>query len=85
MKRATESLERVHNLPELAPTYPGGLTHREVEVLRLIASGSTDRAIAEELFIGVRTVSTHVSNILNKVGAANRTEAAIYANQHGLI
>ena len=65
--------------------YPNGLTLREVEVLRLIAAGKTDRAIAEELFIGVRTVSFHVSNILNKTDAANRTEAAFFANQYGLI
>jgi NarL family two-component system response regulator LiaR len=53
-------------------------------VLRLIASGKTDREIAEELFISVRTVSTHVSNILNKINAVNRTEAATYATRHGL-
>jgi len=50
-----------------------------------MAAGKTDRAIAEELFIGVRTVSFHVGNILNKTDAANRTEAALYANQHGLV
>ena len=68
-----------------APAYPDGLTQREVEVLGLIATGKTDREIAEELFIGVRTVSTHVSNILNKVNAVNRTEATAYAALHGLI
>ncbi|MEE3004322.1 MAG: LuxR C-terminal-related transcriptional regulator [Chloroflexota bacterium] len=61
------------------------MTQREVEVLRLMAAGKTDRAIAEELFIGVRAVSFHVGNILNKTDAANRTEAALYANQHGLV
>lgn len=69
---------------EATPTYPDGLTHREVEVLRLIASGRTDREIAEELFIAVRTVSTHVSNILAKTRAANRTEAARYATRNNL-
>jgi DNA-binding CsgD family transcriptional regulator len=62
-----------------------GLTHREVEVLRLVAAGKTDREIAEQLIISVRTVTTHVSNILNKTGAVNRTEAATYANRQGLV
>jgi|TARA_B100000586_G_scaffold205913_1_gene153483 NarL family two-component system response regulator LiaR len=56
-----------------------------VKVLRLVAAGRTDREIAEELIIGVRTVNTHVSNILNKTGAANRAEAVNYANQNGLV
>ena len=64
---------------------PDGLTRREVEVLRLISSGKTDREIGEELFISVKTVGNHVSNILNKTGAVNRTEAASYANQKGLV
>ena len=68
-----------------APAYPDGLTQREVEILRLVCAGRTDREIAEELIIGVRTVNTHVGNILNKTGAANRAEAVNYANQQGLI
>ncbi|MCH8987754.1 MAG: AAA family ATPase [Chloroflexi bacterium] len=67
-----------------APAYPEGLTQREVEVLRLVAAGRTDREIAEELIISVRTVTTHVGNILNKTGAANRAEAASFATRHGL-
>ena len=54
-------------------------------MLRLVATGKTDREIAEELFISVATMSTHVRNMLNKTGVANRTEAASYANQQGLI
>lgn len=68
-----------------APAYPDGLTQREVEVLQLICAGRTDREIAEKLFISFRTVGNHVRNILNKTGAANRTEAASYANQRGLV
>ena len=83
-QRVTERLERVHTRPERAPAYPGGLTRREVEVLRLIAAGKTDREIAEELVIGVRTVTTHVGTILAKTGSANRTEAAGYASRSGL-
>ena len=71
--------------PAKFSVYPDSLAQRKVEVLRLMAAGKTDRAIAEELFIGVRTVSFHVGNILDKTDAANRTEAALYANQHGLV
>ncbi len=85
IERVTERLERIQAQPSMAPAYPDGLTQREVEVLRLIAAGKTDREIAEELVIGVRTVSTHVGNILNKTNSANRTEAASYANQQGLV
>ena len=67
-----------------ASGYPGGLSQREVDVLRLISNGKTDREIAEELIIAIRTVNTHVGNILNKTGATNRPEAAIYASGHGL-
>jgi DNA-binding CsgD family transcriptional regulator len=69
----------------IAPTYPVGLTQREVEVLRLIAAGKTDREIAEELFISVRTVGGHVSNILNKTNTSIRAEAATYAAHQGLV
>jgi DNA-binding CsgD family transcriptional regulator len=58
------------------PAHPGGLSDREVEVIRLMAAGRTDREIAEELIISIRTASTHVRNILNKTGASNRAEAA---------
>ena len=85
MARVSALQEQAASLNERAQAYPDGLTQREVEVLRLIAAGKTDREIAEELVIGVRTVSTHVGNILNKTNAANRTEAASYANQQGLV
>jgi DNA-binding CsgD family transcriptional regulator/pimeloyl-ACP methyl ester carboxylesterase len=60
------------------------LTSREVEVLRLIATGKSNPQIAEELVISLNTVQRHVSNILAKTGAANRTEAALYARDRGL-
>ncbi len=63
---------------------PAGLSQREADVIRLIAAGRTDREIAEELIIAVRTVTTHVGNILNKTGAANRAEAASFATRNGL-
>ena len=76
--------QQAQSQPEAIPAYPDGLTPREVEVLRLITDGKTDRGIAEELFLSTRTVTTHVRNILNKTNAANRTEAAAYALRNGL-
>lgn len=67
-----------------APAYPDGLTEREVEVLRLVARGRSNREIAEELFITANTVANHMKNILSKTSTANRTEAASYANDKGL-
>jgi DNA-binding CsgD family transcriptional regulator len=76
--------ERAAGLRAAAPTWPAGLTGREVEVLRLIAAGHSNRAIAEELFISPNTVLHHVSNIFTKTGVANRAEAAAYATRQGL-
>ena len=61
-----------------------GLTPREFEVLLLIATGKSNRDIAQELFISFHTVTNHVKNILGKTGSANRTEAAAYAIVRGL-
>jgi DNA-binding CsgD family transcriptional regulator len=61
-----------------------GLTAREVEVLRLVAAGRSNREIAAELFISAKTASVHVSNILAKLDATSRTEAAAIAHQAGL-
>jgi excisionase family DNA binding protein len=62
-----------------------GLTHRERDVLRLLVEGHADREIAAELFIGRRTVETHVAAILNKLGLDSRTAVATYAVRHDLI
>jgi DNA-binding NarL/FixJ family response regulator len=61
------------------------LTDREFEVLRLVAAGRSNRDIAADLFISAKTASVHVSNIMAKLGAANRTEAAAIANRHQLV
>ena len=70
--------------PSVLPLTEDPLTGREVEVLRLLAQGLTNREIAEQLFIGTGTVRTHVSNILSKLHLANRTQAALYALREGL-
>lgn len=61
------------------------LTNREMEVLLLIAQGKTNQEIADELFIAVKTVKVHVSNILSKLGVQDRTQAVIYAFKHSLV
>jgi two-component system, NarL family, response regulator LiaR len=60
------------------------LTEREGDVLRLIAQGKANKEIAMDLVIGEKTVKTHVSNILMKLGVQSRTQAALYAAQNGL-
>ncbi|HTY32403.1 helix-turn-helix transcriptional regulator [Mycobacterium sp.] len=67
------------------PVGPDGLTEREVEVLRLLAEGLSNRAIGERLYISTNTAANHVRNILIKTGAANRTQAAMYAADHELL
>ncbi|HZS79290.1 MAG TPA: response regulator transcription factor [Ktedonobacteraceae bacterium] len=62
-----------------------GLTEREIEVLRLIAQGATNREIAEKLIISEGTVKNHISNILSRLGLRDRTQAAIYARENGLL
>jgi DNA-binding CsgD family transcriptional regulator len=64
---------------------PDGLTDREIEVLRLLAEGLSNRAIGERLYISTNTAANHVRNILIKTGAANRTQAAMYAADHELL
>ena len=65
-------------------TYPDRLTEREVEVLRLVAAGSTNREIADRLFLSVRTVERHIGNIFAKTGVHDRRSARLYALHHGL-
>jgi ATP/maltotriose-dependent transcriptional regulator MalT len=63
---------------------PGGLSPREVDVVRLLAAGKSNRAIAAELFISEKTVARHVSNIFTKLGVSTRAAATAYAYEHGL-
>ncbi|WP_170112098.1 ATP-binding protein [Nocardia fluminea] len=64
---------------------PNGLTEREVDVLRLVAEGLSNREIGERLFISANTAANHVRSILIKTAAPNRTKAAIFATEHGLL
>jgi DNA-binding CsgD family transcriptional regulator len=64
---------------------PAALTPREAEILALVANGRTNGEIGKQLFISAKTVSVHVSNILGKLGAASRTEAAAIGHRRGLL
>ncbi len=83
LTRADETATRDDGTsPGPAPGEPPlGLTAREYEVLRLVAAGHSNREIASELFISVKTASVHVSNILGKLGVTSRGEAAATAHR----
>ena len=81
------ALKVIQELNHPSQQFPSAelLTGRETEVLKLLAVGLTNQEIAEQLFIGERTVGNHISNILSKLQLANRTQAALYALREGLI
>ena len=81
---AVPDVARVDALSSKQPT-PGGLTPRELEVLVLVASGSTNKAIAAELVISEKTVARHLSNIFVKLGVSSRAAATAYAYEHELM
>jgi DNA-binding NarL/FixJ family response regulator len=64
---------------------PGGLSEREVEVLRLAAQGLRTREIGERLFISAKTADRHIQNLYTKIGASNRADATRWAVEHGLV
>jgi NarL family two-component system response regulator LiaR len=80
-RKLVGELKRPPNLPPAEEQ----LTEREVQVLALVARGLANKEIADQLFIGERTVRTHISNILGKLHLANRTQAALYAQREGLV
>ena len=80
---ALKLIRELNQPPNLPPT-DDPLTERELETLRLVAQGLTNQEIAEKLSISERTVGKHVSNILEKLHLANRTQAALYALRKGL-
>lgn len=77
-------LELSHSPKEQRPLTKDPLTERELEVLRLVAQGGSNRDIAAKLVVSELTVRTHVSNILGKLQLASRTQAALYALQKGI-
>jgi len=90
MTRALLSLPPLGPVSDRAPSPANEgrvepLTHREIQVLRLIAQGHTNRQMAEVLGIGVRTIESHRANIMGKLGLRGRVELVRYAMEHGLL
>ena len=96
LEAAAATFRRIGAAPDLArverllrrpatKTPAHGLSTREVQILRLVAAGKTNRMIAEQLRISERTVARHVSNIFVKLGLSSRSAATAYAYQHALI
>lgn len=85
MERVAALLEGMSAGPPPAPLYPNGLTQREVEVLRLVASGKSSAEIATDLVLSRRTVERHIANIYLKTNTHNRSEATTFAFTHRLI
>lgn len=79
-KAAALLVQEIH-----APESPETLSGRELDVLRLLAEGKSNREIAESLTLGEKTIKTHVSNILSKLNLTSRTQAALYAVRIGLV
>ena len=82
---AKPALAQARAVPGPAYHTAHGLTRRELEVLKLLASGLTNRTIAERLHVTTRTVDTHVSRILSKLGVPTRAAATAFAHRHGLV
>jgi DNA-binding CsgD family transcriptional regulator len=71
--------------PRLRPERPGGLSRRELEVLRLVAGGRTSAEIATDLFISIRTTEHHIQHIYTKIGVSNRASATRWAVTNGVV
>ena len=82
---ATVDLARTATSPTSAPSRAGGITDRECQVLRLVASGKSNREIAAELVISEHTVSRHLQNMFMKLGVTSRAAATAYAYEHDLV
>jgi DNA-binding NarL/FixJ family response regulator len=77
-------VQRARQASSTAPRDGAALTRRELEVLRLVASGLTNRQIADRLVLSVHTVERHVNNLYRKLGVRNRAEATVLAIRRGL-
>jgi Response regulator containing a CheY-like receiver domain and an HTH DNA-binding domain len=82
---ATLDLRNLRDISSTAPDLPAGLTKREVEVLRLVADGMTNKQIAQQLFLSEKTVARHLSNIFTKIDVASRSAATAFAFEHRLV
>jgi DNA-binding NarL/FixJ family response regulator len=83
---ADNSIRAGRSAPDVRSTHESlGLTERELELLRLVASGATNSRLARQLFVTEQTVKFHLSNIYRKLGVANRTQASRFAYAHGLV
>lgn len=82
---ALPDVARVEALSRIAGPATGGLTARETQVLRLVATGRTNRALAGELFLSEKTIARHLSNIFTKLRVTSRSAATAYAYEHGLV
>jgi DNA-binding CsgD family transcriptional regulator len=84
---AQQQIEIAHRspIPSGRHVRPGGLSRREVEVLRLVADGRTSREIAAQLFISARTAEHHVQHVYTKIGVANRAAATRWAVEHDVV
>jgi DNA-binding CsgD family transcriptional regulator len=85
-ERLSKPLSPTTSQPPFSPTpeHPGGLSAREVEVLRLVVEGLTSAQVAKELFLSPRTVDTHLTSIYHKLGVNSRAAATRFALEHGL-
>lgn len=84
LDRTNACLARLHATLSPHAPYPDGLTAREIDVLRRIAEGMSNREIASTLFISGRTVNRHIENIYRKIGAHGKADATAYAFRHRL-
>jgi DNA-binding NarL/FixJ family response regulator len=84
LARADAVAARLIASPPSVPSYPAGLSAREVEVLRLVTDGLSNPQIAARLFLSPRTVEQHLRAVYNKTGVPSRTAAVRWATDHGL-
>jgi DNA-binding NarL/FixJ family response regulator len=82
---ALPDLARIDDLVHGSSRRPDGLTARELQVLRLVAAGKSNRTLASALFLSEKTIERHLSNIFAKLGVSSRAAATAYAYEHGLI
>jgi NarL family two-component system response regulator LiaR len=82
---ASKMMNRFRRPSQQAAQPHEDLTEREMEVLKLLAQGKSNQEIADELFIGIKTVKYHLTNLFGKLNVEDRTQAAIYAHRNGLV